>query len=423
MASSEISFMNTMSKRIIYMAIVLLTVACTASEDNNSQAEGGNVPVKFEARMGAALATRNGPPNTAKTDIASNFSLSSQNGFGVFGCYTGLHGYSDSNVHPDFMYNEHVTSSDGGLTWTYSPIKYWPNGEGEVAGNTGNNPHYVSFMAYAPWSNNSDSNPDDNPAGYCISSFSQQGEYGNPWLTYRLIPQENLDKQVDLLCARPVLDKKKPYLTDPDRITLFEFNHALACVGNKVNVICSEGLKSQIDNRVNGSVRYARVEVTSLEIEYTLTSKARLVLWNNGVANWQTILSENPTCTRIVKIIDSSAPEVIYISSGSSASYLCEGKGVYYIPEELATYPQTAKVSINYRIEISEDGNRWTTDKDISGTATLVLHDFKDGPNSGYQPGKHLYINISLSPMDIALTAAIAPWIDVEPVEIEGIEQ
>lgn len=416
------------------MAIVLLTVACTASEDNNSQAEGGNVPVKFEARMGAALATRNGPPNTAKTDIASNSSLSSQNGFGVFGCYTGLHGYSDSNVHPDFMYNEHVTSSDGGLTWTYSPIKYWPNGEGEVAGNTGNNPHYVSFMAYAPWSNNSDSDPDDNPAGYCISSFSQQGEYGNPWLTYRLIPQENLDKQVDLLCARPLLDQTKPSIGEK---LPFVFDHALACVGNRVNINCSNALKSQIRGRVNGNtITEAKVEVTAISIEYTLTSKARLVFWNKGEMNWQTIFSEDPICTRTVSFLDPetiSDDQTIYKYDGTISApanpedpdpriftnpYEVTGKGVYYIPAEFKGYQQTAVVSLTYRIA-TYSGSSWTYDNTITGTASITFSSFIEA----FKPGKHLYINVTLNPMDIELRAAIAPWVVVGPQEIEGIEE
>jgi len=93
---------------------------------------------------------------------------------------------------------------------------------------------------------------------------------------------------------------------------------------------------------------------------------------------------------------------------------------VYYIPAELEGYAQTAKVSIVYHVETSNTGTEpWKKEDDIAGTGILTLKDY----NTAYQSGKHLYINITLSPMDIALTAAIALWVPEEPKEMEGIEE
>lgn len=416
----------------------LLLVAC--SSDDRERQEDVAVGVAFDARMGSAAAeTRaKGEINEAVPTIApANDELSYYGGFGVFGCYTGLYKYVDSNVHPDFMYNEHVTWNSTSSLWEYTPLKYWPNGEGQVSGNTGANKHYVSFMAYAPWSDNDDSNPDTKPAGYCIPSFSHQGDLGNPWLTYRLIPQAQLDKQVDLLYAshtdaHPILDLTKPAVNE--RIQ-FVFNHALACVGDKVNIICSKGLRGQTASRVNGvAIKSAKVEVTGLTIEYTLTSKARLVLWNNGEANWQTIWSEEPTCKRTVTLLDPNDhtdDETVYIREtpkdpsevlpAALPSISLSDHGVFYIPKELSGYPQTAKVNITYRVA-TYNGSDWRTDTEITGSAMLTLHDYTTAPNDGYKPGKHLYINVTLNPLDIALTAAIAPWTVVGPIEMEGIE-
>lgn len=414
----------------------LLLVAC--SSDDRERQEDVAVGVAFDARMGSAAAeTRaKGEINEAvPANAPDNDELSYYGGFGVFGCYTGLYKYVDSNVHPDFMYNEHVTWNSTSSLWEYTPLKYWPNGEGQVSGNTGANKHYVSFMAYAPWSDNDDSNPGTKPAGYCIPSFSHQGDLGNPWLTYRLIPQAQLDKQVDLLYAshtneHPILDLTKPAVNDR---VLFVFNHALACVGDQVNVFCSKGLTGQTFSRVNGvAITSAKVEVTELSIEYTLTSKARLVLWNNGEANWQTIWSEEPMCTRTVKLVDpdSDSPVAIYTYGDDRTPEASPLKlpyqsftnhGVFYIPKELSGYPQTAKVNITYRLS-TYNGSDWRTDTEITGSAMLTLHDFTTAPNDGYKPGKHLYINVTLTPLDIALTAAIAPWTVVGPIEMEGIE-
>lgn len=414
--------MNRLSTYLIVTLVALLVAACT-TDDLTSASLGAQGTISFDAAMEQATVAQGRTSTRAKGEIneaavnsngIDNDELSNQGGFGVFACYTGLHKYVDSNVHPDFMYNEHVTY-DGSL-WTYSPLKYWPNGEGEATGVTGNVKHYVSFMAYAPWSDNNDSNP----VGFCIPSFSSQGELGNPWLTYRLHPDRT--KQVDLLCATPRLDETKP---DDNSRLKFTFGHALACVGDQVRIVCSTGLENQIKARVVSPITQVKVEVTSLTIEYTLTAKARLVLWNGGgEPNWKTIQSEDPTCTRKVNIITSKTTVFSYSSSANEVRLdPLSGFGVFYIPVELSGYPQTATVSIVYHISTSTSGSAWTDESDRTGTATIILND--PSHSAAYHPGKHLYINISLNAMDISLSAAIAPWQTLagyNPKEVEGIE-
>ena len=173
--------------------------------------------------------------------------------------------------------------------------------------------------------------------------------------------------------------------------------------------------------------------VTELKIEYTLTSKARLVLWyvdnntNDAPLNWQTILSEALQTKRTISLLDaddSSDDKIVHYYNGTTTTatnepYEVTGKGVYYIPTELDGYPQTAKVSINYHIETSTNGTDWRKEEDIVGSSTLKLSNYPDA----YQSGKHLYINIALGTMDIALTAAIAAWEEETPQDIEGIEE
>lgn len=378
----------------------LLTAAC--SSDSHEPTAAGNVTVDFSATMAPSVPATRSPANV----IDNTTDLKDRGGFGVFGCYTGLHKYVDSNIHPDFMYNEHITSSDGTI-WTYNPIKYWPNGEGETNTSivTGEIPHYVSFMAYAPYSDNI-----TGASGVCIPSFSHQGELGNPWLTYRL--HDDVSQQVDLLYATPLLDQTKPAVNTKLN---FEFKHALSCVGDKISIICSSGIKNQVASRIVGGVTNAKVVITRFTIKYTLTSKARLVLWNNGSANWQTILSEDPICTRTVNI---GVPIDVY-SYPSGDSYVIDDKGVYYIPKEHVGYPQTAEVSISYCIATSKDGSTWTNETENEGTATLTLSNYPDA----YQCGKHLYLNITLNQMNIGFTAAIAPWVVVDPVDVEAEEE
>lgn len=387
------------------LALSPLLTACSSGEDDRAVGDAP-VPVAFEAAMGnKQVAQGRAVTRTPENAIERNASLTDKGGFGVFGCYTGLHKYGDSNVHPDFMYNEHVTSDDDGATWTYSPIKYWPNGEGEVTGVTGEVPHYVSFFAYAPYTDFATGD-----VGYCIPSTGQQGEIGNPWLTYRIHP--DVAKQVDLLCASPLLDQTKPAIGEKLH---FQFEHALACVGDRIDITCSDDMKKMLDDQLDG-VRLHGVEVylTDVSIDYTLTSKARLVLWNTGTANWQTIVSEDPTISLApVKIVRSAEPQTVFKKNfkitATTSTWQDHDHGVYYIPKELDNYPQKAKVSVTYVVRYYTDAGltAYTEEPAVTGTATLTLNKYEDA----YQSGKHLYLNVSISMVAVSLTAAITPWV------------
>ncbi len=383
-------------------AVGMLLTACNGDADEQTVVPQDGTPIAFNAIMGGmhdGTVTR-----TPANSIENNATLDSEGGFGVFACYTGLHGYSDSNVHPDFMYNEQVTSEDDGATWTYSPIKYWPNGEGNTNSSlvTGENPHYVSFMAYAPYSDGS---------VYCIPSFSLQGEVGNPWLTYRI--HRDVSQQVDLLYARPLLDQLKPSTGEKLQ---FQFEHALACVGDKIDIACSSDMQGMLNDQLDG-IRLYGVEVllTSLTIDYTLTEKGRLVLWNNNEeANWQTILSENPTISLpSLRIVSSGSPQTVfkkkYNTNATVTTWENSNNGVYYIPIEFESYPQTAKVSVTYTVRYytNSELTAYTDDPAVTGVATLTLNKYPDA----YQSGKHLYLNVNINMVAMTLTAAIQPWV------------
>lgn len=409
--------------RRFYLYIIicsLLTVAC--SNDDHEAAAGSSVAINFDANVQTPSPTTRakGEINEAVSANAKpNDELSYYGGFGVFACYTGLHRYSDSNVRPDFMYNEHVTYDTD--HWTYSPMKYWPNGEGTVTGNTGENKHYVSFMAYAPYSDTDGSAPTTNPAGYCIPSFSLQGEVGNPWLTYRL--HSDVAKQVDLLYAshtneHPILDQSKP--TTAEKVH-FVFEHALACVGDKVSISCTPDMITKLNER---AIDNFKLEVTKLEIVYTLTSKARLVLWNGGEPNWERIYSETPVCTRTVTLVDAGDPPVVaYADNATGITTDIQGVwddfGVYYIPLDMPGYPQTAQVNLTYCVS-TYSGTAWVPGTPKEGSVTINLNKFAD---TAYMPGKHLYINIAVDDvtMTFTVTAAIAPWVEETPKDVDAI--
>lgn len=339
---------DTLRSFVWAIAFIMLGASCTGHDEAvDAIAPQGGDAISFAVK-GVAVSDAD---TRAKGEISAS-SLTNQS-FGVFASYTGLHKYSDSNVSPDFMYNEQVSynNQDG---WTYSPLRYWPNGEGEDA----SLPRYVSFFAYAPYGST------------CISDVSNAHESGDPWITYKLAA--DIANQTDLLYAMK-LDQTKQAINQPVK---FEFNHALACVGDYVQIGMSQVLETALAGKT--------LKLTDVSIDYTLTSKAKLVLWNNGTANWQAINSENATTTRSVTLL-SGASVVI----DQNTPWTDSNHGVFYIPLIVGGHVQKADVHIAYDVY---DGNTKVDELSKSGTVTLILSNY-----AAYQPGKELDINITLN--------------------------
>ena len=382
----------------------LLLSACSA--DGNSELAVPDVdrqPVAFSATMAAGQSET---VTRAAQGVIDEAGLKTSTGFGVFACYTGLRKYGFVDAQPDFMYNEKVTWDDGTGKWVYSPLKYWPNGEGVVDGSTGDAPHYLSFMAYAPYSDMS-----TGYAGYCISSMSYQHEVGNPWITYRL--HSDVTRQVDLLCAAPLIDQTKTTINAP---LTFAFQHALACAGNKVTVKCSDVMKSTVVARPGTGVSKVEVQLTALSIDYTLTEKARLILWNNGTPNWQTINSGQTTTTRHIDYAPGT--HVLHSHNGTSAdgsAFEDNDKGVFYIPTHLGGQPQTAVVTLTYQVVryASAEPTTPIVERTRTVSTTLTLSDYPDA----YQPGRTLDYELTIHDNTLTLTAGINNWTTVNQGE------
>lgn len=310
---------------------VLLTLLVGVACNDIDRPEEEKIPISFSAAVSGDMATR------AANMIGTNSQLQAA-GFGVFGCYTGLHNYSESDANSSFMYNQRLTWDAG--RWTYEPVKYWPGEEG----------HKVSFFAYAPYSDGSLE---------CIPSHSLYQEKTDPWVMYRLAT--NINDQVDLLYALPLLDQERMAVNEK---LAFTFKHALACVGDTV--------------RVSGSISGAEIHLKEVSIKYTLSAKGRLVLWNRGAANWSVIQSEDVVTTRTVTLLT---------GGDATLPWQEEGHGVFCIPAEAAGYPQKATIHVTYEVRYSDP----TVQPDVrSTTGELMLKGL-------LQEGKSLDININLT--------------------------
>lgn len=371
-ASVGRAMINLFVGNFVFSTFIL--TSCSADSPLHMEAQQEqSVPLS----VGFAL-TEMPPATRAANSVVSVGTIAGGGGFGVFAINTGLHHYTDMTVTSDFMYNQHVISGDGGTTWTYDPVKYWPTGKDNGTGETA--PYYVSFFAYAPYSDLSGGTA----ASQCVTAFSEQYEQGNPWLTYRL--HTDPSEQVDLLYAVN-MDCQRP--ADRSKLSM-QFRHALCCVGDEVSVSLGAAMQSAIDTKVNGIVTQAAVRLTSVSIRYTLTEKARLVLWTaDGTPNWQPINSGSTTTERTLTYSD-GLPQTIYSTNGTvttATPWRQEGDGLFVIPLETDAVPQKATITIGYDILTTTGGGTTTDSKTTTGELLL-------GPL--LQGGKNVAVDIKI---------------------------
>lgn len=227
---------------LMLAAVAALFAACSSGSDDVAERPSvqnsitDQVPVVFDNYVNRATtrAGLTGPLDNGDYDpdeeVYTGMSLS---GFGVFAYYTNADNY-DQTFTPNFMYNQRVyniSEEAETYTWTYSPVKYWPNEFG--SGAQSDDVDKVSFFAYAPYvtvnptsgkvkSPTSTTYGEDNgKADYGIVGMKRNNDTGDPMVKY--MASFYTDKQVDLVWGTAddeanVTWNKKNSDTDPQTI-------------------------------------------------------------------------------------------------------------------------------------------------------------------------------------------------------------
>ena len=131
-------------------AAAVLAAGCAKNEVIQNQDQ---TPISFGVYAGKT-ATKAVSGTDFGTVTTNSLGKEGNAGFGIFGYYTGNDSYANNTI-ANFMYNEHVTGNGTGstpaTTWTYSPVKYWPNEHGPKAVSANSDVDKLTFLAYAPW--------------------------------------------------------------------------------------------------------------------------------------------------------------------------------------------------------------------------------------------------------------------------------
>lgn len=304
-------------KKYLFLAVAATVfAACSSDSDPVSQApengknntEVANVPVTFGAYVNRAT-TRAGQTGELTT---SNLPTP---GFGVFAYYTDNADYSVYAT-PNFMYNQHVTgtvpAAGGAATWTYSPVKYWPNEFGNTA--ESDDIDKVSFFAYAPWVDVTPGNGNltaapagvdaDNWKNSNIIQLSRNTATGDPLVKYMVDPDPATS--VDLLWGvQPATatyvpsvgtftsSAGKPYIDLVKGTTAstiqFDFKHALAKLNVQIDAVVDQANPTSTALNANQTRIYVRsITFTGFETRGALNlnnTDADIPMWLNFDGN------------------------------------------------------------------------------------------------------------------------------------------
>lgn len=124
--------------------------------------------------------------------------------FGVFAYYTGTSNWNSvkGNTTSNFMYNQEVVFD--GSSYTYAPVKYWPNNTGDK----------VTFLAYSPYS-----------ATPVLRKIGANIEYTNTTKNLPDIGFTVTDGQTDFMISDLKSNQTKPALDAPVELV---FRHMLS---------------------------------------------------------------------------------------------------------------------------------------------------------------------------------------------------
>jgi len=174
--------MKRLCRTTLLLCATTLIAACTA--DGTDEATNDHVPVMFALDESQAPEPGDGGTTRAGFEGEMTAQAIRSTGFGVYARMTGGSGFN-------FMSNQYVGWAG---SWSYHPVKYWPNQSSD----------HVSFFAYAPHVDNSDAPYTD--AATALSRCVADGHYGilslpaaaatgDPKIAYRVAanPAESVD--------------------------------------------------------------------------------------------------------------------------------------------------------------------------------------------------------------------------------------
>lgn len=287
-----------MKKYILIALGASFLMACTAVKEEPTIKTSNPDEVSFSAYLNRSTTKAGavGGLNTSGLQTA---------GFGVFGYHTDNALYSQAAL-PNFMYNTKVSTA----SWTYSPIKYWPNEFGGDASSEAVD--RLTFFAYAPWvkvnsatgaldGTEYDNTTPEKSTTTGITRLSRATDTGDPLVSYVVsfdpaktvdltwgVAKEAFNKSAGSTEGTNAIAQGDPYINvarpnTGDKIA-FGFEHALASLNVQIKSTLAGGAAHDAA-QTKVYVRSVTFEGFSGEGSLNLNSKKGAPQWVNYYGN------------------------------------------------------------------------------------------------------------------------------------------
>lgn len=439
-------------------AMAAFAFASCSQDEVVTQSPQVNKAIEFGTYVGRDAVSR-GSVHTLGT-LADNENL----GFGVFAYYTDEGDYvaatteaagevTGTTASPcNFMYNQQVkgTSTTTGTgedavttySWTYSPVKYWPNDPGDK----------LTFFAYAPYDDADKEGDADN------ISFSQHtttsGEEGSqtttvmagdPIITFKV--NKTVKNQTDLLISKTDnRNMRKNTGIEVDEKVNFQFAHALSRIGFTVKAIVDEVTAPES----NANLLDANTTIVVKEVRLVGASgtgneaPATPIFHSQGTVNLnqQGVNPTTGTYTQVAWTVSQNDTKQYFTLGNANFEPQTDFAAIYdevgfvinnansTAPNKLNTddsyimiIPQNFVgsgfvVYVDYDV-ITMDTNIGNDGNTYDGLKSKVTNHISTPIEIDFQSGKAYKLNLQLGMTSVKVTADVDPWVDAADSNVD----
>lgn len=463
------------TKFFMMAAAALFFTACTSNDDlqikENTQTEE-EMAVGFDTYLSKNSGGQTRAPYSGGLFGATELQ---DNGFGIF-AYQHDGDALPATAKPDFMYNQKVEYLSTSSTWSYSPIKYWPNmtkksdSDNGVDSYTGNNAKAddckrISFFAYAPYQ---ETNRIKHSSGlkngliytdesqttekaYGIYKITTRNEEGAPAIYYKVNP--DLTKAEDVLWGvapyggirytavnynpitisygMPLIGMIKPSTHTKMK---FLFQHALTAMMMDIQLAADQvgaGAKDPDEGKDFGDgetkVYVSNITLTPKTTAIGFATEGKLSLQNTSanVPRWTQANDENFVTGSPLEIVPTPSegqvqlPTTLSSGVGVKAETATDILGsktqpLMFIPVyTTAGQNEVITVSITYTVETTDEGHYGTGGKVVTENTIS-----KDVTLKSFRTGRFYQLHLVLGLTSIKIDAVANDW-DVEEQNVD----
>lgn len=353
-------------KRYLILAVAAALALGACSKNEIIVTDADKTPVTFSTYVGQTKTT------TGPIDL--DVLKGSEDGFGVYCYYTDNSTYVAGTSTPNFMLNQQVYNSayashpvGATATWTYTPIKYWPNEYGSEANSA--TVDRLTFRAYAPYSDGSTN---------CISNLPGENTTTTT-LTYTM---DRADP-VDLLWANNAVSS----LTNLTKQGVsgsvsFNFAHALSKVS-----FSHQAFVDAVNPTTSALASGTTITLNSITVDGTTIKHSGVFDFAAGTWTSQT----TGTAADDISLTSLNANVTETLTALSNSFFFIPGNS------------QAIKITVNYDVTTVDGaytGGSVTVNNTIYKTATLTLD-----PGTAYE----IKLLIGLTSVKLDVTA-ITGW-------------